>query len=601
MKNERLVQESRATTKREKTAARRAGIFGVGLLALFLILFAAPSAPSRLRGDENQVSDESADWFADIGETAPDAPAGSEESSPETAGENRDSDESAEWFADIDETAPGASAGSEESSPETAGENRDSDESADWFADAPAGLEELSSEAVDEDTVVVTQKSLILGLETDDEGNEKIVEHELEITSFESRQEFEQVRKDAERGDIEAQYRMGEFHRKGLGVERDFEKAVEWFRKAADGGHPDAIIDLGIYNNELEVGDLKDYPEAVAWIRKSAERGNVNSQYLLGVCHYRGDVVDQDDIESLHWFRKAAEQGSVRAQFALGLSYLKMCANQQQGLAESTKWFRLSAERGFEPARSILKLLHADEPDDGGAPEDAAESLRRAAELGDAEAQYELGERYFNGDGVERDYVEAVKWFRKAADQGDSNAMRRLGDCYMEGKGVEKDPDTALDWSRRAVERARDRARAALDALNSVFEEEMGKDSEESPVFFPGVGEESDAVEPADRLPEGGGESDSEPGDPNVREDDQKSAAEDDVESLRKAAEQGDAAAQSNLGCCYSDGRGVEQDYEEAAKWFRKAAEQGDATAQSYLGYCYENGKGVEQNYEDAV
>ena len=43
----------------------------------------------------------------------------------------------------------------------------------------------------------------------------------------------------------------------------------------------------------------------------------------------------------------------------------------------------------------------------------------------------------------------------------------------------------------------------------------------------------------------------------------------------RKAAEQGIAEAQSNLGLMYSDGLGVKQDYTEAAKWFRKAAEQG--------------------------
>ena len=67
------------------------------------------------------------------------------------------------------------------------------------------------------------------------------------------------------------------------------------------------------------------------------------------------------------------------------------------------------------------------------------------------------------------------------------------------------------------------------------------------------------------------------------------------------AAEQGDATAQVNLGYLYENGRGVPQDYKEAAKWYRLAAEQGDASAQNNLGYMYKNGRGVPQDYAEAV
>ncbi|MBO5924215.1 MAG: sel1 repeat family protein, partial [Lentisphaeria bacterium] len=73
------------------------------------------------------------------------------------------------------------------------------------------------------------------------------------------------------------------------------------------------------------------------------------------------------------------------------------------------------------------------------------------------------------------------------------------------------------------------------------------------------------------------------------------------VNWYRKAAEQGNAGAQFNLGQCYSDAKGVEQSFYEATKWFRKAAEQGHAAAQNNLGYCYEYGKGVEQSFYEAV
>jgi TPR repeat protein len=74
-----------------------------------------------------------------------------------------------------------------------------------------------------------------------------------------------------------------------------------------------------------------------------------------------------------------------------------------------------------------------------------------------------------------------------------------------------------------------------------------------------------------------------------------------DIDLLKEAAEQGDAYAQGLLGTMYENGRGVPQDYQEAAKWYRKAAEQGNAGAQSMLGWMYEGGKGVPRDYREAA
>jgi hypothetical protein len=70
---------------------------------------------------------------------------------------------------------------------------------------------------------------------------------------------------------------------------------------------------------------------------------------------------------------------------------------------------------------------------------------------------------------------------------------------------------------------------------------------------------------------------------------------------VRKAAEQGDADAQSTLGFLYDKGGGVPQDYAQAAFWYRKAAEQGDAEAQDALGDLYRDGHGVPQDYTQAA
>jgi uncharacterized protein len=64
----------------------------------------------------------------------------------------------------------------------------------------------------------------------------------------------------------------------------------------------------------------------------------------------------------------------------------------------------------------------------------------------------------------------------------------------------------------------------------------------------------------------------------------------------RKAADQGNANAQFNLGKMYDDGDGVPQDHAEALKWYLKAADQGNASAQFNLGKMYDNGQGVPQD-----
>lgn len=68
----------------------------------------------------------------------------------------------------------------------------------------------------------------------------------------------------------------------------------------------------------------------------------------------------------------------------------------------------------------------------------------------------------------------------------------------------------------------------------------------------------------------------------------------------QKAADQGDALAEQELGELYYKGQGLPQDYARAIYWVRKAANQGDAAAQWDLGLAYLSGKGVQQSNSEA-
>ena len=76
---------------------------------------------------------------------------------------------------------------------------------------------------------------------------------------------------------------------------------------------------------------------------------------------------------------------------------------------------------------------------------------RKAAEQGDADAQYSLGVMLDNGAGVPEDDAAAVRWYRKAAEQGDADAQHKLGRMYADGAGVSQDNVSAYAWASVAA------------------------------------------------------------------------------------------------------------------------------------------------------
>ena len=83
----------------------------------------------------------------------------------------------------------------------------------------------------------------------------------------------------------------------------------------------------------------------------------------------------------------------------------------------------------------------------------AAEFYRRAAELGNADAQNNLGLLYLYGDGVEQDYAEAAGLFFMAAEQGNPYGYNNLGYIYLNGCGVEQDYTKAAEFFYLAAEK----------------------------------------------------------------------------------------------------------------------------------------------------
>ncbi len=74
-----------------------------------------------------------------------------------------------------------------------------------------------------------------------------------------------------------------------------------------------------------------------------------------------------------------------------------------------------------------------------------------------------------------------------------------------------------------------------------------------------------------------------------------------DIDSIRKAAGQGNASAQFKLGHAYDSGEGVAKSHDQAIIWYQKAATQGEGAAQAMIGVSYELGYGLPRDFVQAA
>jgi TPR repeat protein len=123
------------------------------------------------------------------------------------------------------------------------------------------------------------------------------------------------------------------------------------------------------------------------------------------------------------------------AAFVFG--YVSAPAIQKFRLAKSPTAAIAATPSKGSPSALASRVADAKTPDD----------LRRLAEQGDKDAQWALGVRCHNGDGVPQNDAQAAQWFLRAAEQGHVVAQATLGAYYWAGRGVPLDLSKAYFWS----------------------------------------------------------------------------------------------------------------------------------------------------------
>jgi len=138
-------------------------------------------------------------------------------------------------------------------------------------------------------------------------------------------------------------------------------ESIAALRRAAEGGHPEAQYRLGMLHANGEGVDL-NYSEGAAWIRRAAEQGLTEAQRTLSWLHASGYGVDQDDEAARRWLLAAAEGGDAAAQCAAAIMYQFGRHGATLDPEAMVHWYRRAADQYHPTALFALgKLLAAGE------------------------------------------------------------------------------------------------------------------------------------------------------------------------------------------------------------------------------------------------
>jgi serine/threonine protein kinase/TPR repeat protein len=234
---------------------------------------------------------------------------------------------------------------------------------------------------------------------------------------------------------------------------------TENVRRYAGEGYVDAMHKLGYGILTEQVGG--EVSEGVEWLERASEAGCTRSSFFLGKVHRHGSHgVGADRDLALRWFRRGSEQGSLECALGVGALLVDDPAGQLEAIA------RLEAvlDSGDPRVPELLGLVLFK----SGRQAPAIERWRQAAEHGSGAAMRYLAQVHGAGQGVPRDYRQALSWFEQAAAAGDAKAMVQLGLIHELGThGQPIDVEEAKSWYRRALEAGSGEAQVRLDALGS--------------------------------------------------------------------------------------------------------------------------------------
>lgn len=249
-------------------------------------------------------------------------------------------------------------------------------------------------------------------------------------------------RKAADQGLGEASESLGYMFDNGEGVQKDARAAFRWVKLGAEQNDIDAMTDVA-RDYFYGLGTEKNYIAARKWFLKAvhADRSgyaNLVAAEPLAEMYSNGWGVKEDDKAAIHWYKIAfvpikSDNGNPFRElprekmdaegnaFNIGIIYYSGGIGVAKDYARALKWFKRSLHPPWSNSNAAGATL------------------------------FYVAQIYSNGGyGVKKDQDSAIIWWRQAAAHGDADAMFNLGVTYDNGDGVGRSGAAAADWYYKA-------------------------------------------------------------------------------------------------------------------------------------------------------
>jgi len=161
----------------------------------------------------------------------------------------------------------------------------------------------------------------------------------------------------AEKGNAEAQFKVGEMYETGFGVKEDMAQAETWIVKAADQGHETAGFKL-LYWDVEKNGETEANKVKLDELKAKAKQGNPQAEYYIGKMYANGVGLKQDSDKAIKWLNKAALVGVLAAEREMS-AVRELKTKQDQELAKKRAADKKRAEQKARQDRERQAQLDA--------------------------------------------------------------------------------------------------------------------------------------------------------------------------------------------------------------------------------------------------
>lgn len=378
-------------------------------------------------------------------------------------------------------------------------------------------------------------------------------------------------------------YLLGTCYYYGYGTEKDFVKAFQYFKKAAELGHGDAKDYLGdcYYKGQ---GVRQSYREAAKWYQDAVDNNGIgNSAHSLAFMYDKGEGVRTDKRRAIDYWKIAADKGITQAQRIISREYLSGEYLEKDN-EKARRYMEMAAEQGDAEAQFYLGSYYIS---DLGFNDDQKcyEWFMKAAEQGYVEAEYAVGGCYEYELGVKQDFVLANRWYQIAIVDGHARAAYDLGMNYLEGRGTEKNNELGIQnlviaSERGILEASRELASRYHYGIPNYKGKDIFKDASEAKRLATiAVKDDSDGKAQALLA--------------MIIEEDFNNIQES-IEWYRKAVSNGNKEAMLRLSRIYVN---TQTNCEDAVSMLSQLINENNGEAQFLYGICLEYGYGCTKDY----